>query len=93
MTIEEILFEIKNICILNNVSKIVLFGSFAKGNNHKTSDIDIAVDGDFDYFELLDEINSINTLRDVDLVDLRDLRNKNLLEDINSYGKILYQQI
>lgn len=62
MSINEIMAKIIKQRIKNNVSKIILFGSFAKGNTHKTSDIDIAVDGQFDYYNLQKDLNNIETI-------------------------------
>lgn len=93
MPIEQILSELVDKCIVNGVTRVILFGSFAKGNASRGSDVDIAVDGDFDYFDLKDDIETIDTLRTIDLVDLRTLRNKDLLEEIQRYGKVLYEKI
>ena len=45
MTFENIIKEIEKVCRENNVKHLYLFGSYAKGNNHKGSDIDIVVKG------------------------------------------------
>lgn len=95
MEVAEILSEIKTICIRENVDKVLIFGSFAKGTQHKTSDIDIAVKTDEKTFDIIEKkINDINTLRKIDIVNLEQKGlNKNLLEDIKTYGKILYEKV
>ena len=93
MPIEQILSEVVERCTACGATKVILFGSFAKGNASRGSDVDIAVDGDFDYFDLKDDIETIETLRTIDLVDLRTLRNNDLLEEIQRYGKVLYEKI
>lgn len=45
MQIEEILQEIIRICVNNSATKVILFGSRAKGTALERSDIDIAVCG------------------------------------------------
>ncbi|MEE0831187.1 MAG: nucleotidyltransferase domain-containing protein [Longicatena sp.] len=91
MEVEQILKEIEKVCKKNNVNKLILFGSFAKSTYYDTSDIDIAVAGNFNYWDLIDNLESIETLRSIDVVDLNDLKNEHLWEDINKYGRILYQ--
>lgn len=90
MEIDEILEQVKQVCKKNNVSRLVLVGSFAKGTNHAKSDIDIAVYGDFDYFALEEDLDQIETLRKFDVIDMRTLCNTALKEDIDKYGKVLY---
>ncbi|HAX49082.1 MAG TPA: nucleotidyltransferase domain-containing protein [Ignavibacteria bacterium] len=51
--------EIKNIISAENV---ILFGSYAKGNYHKWSDIDIAIivkNSNFDYFDIYKKLGAI----------------------------------
>lgn len=60
--------------------KILLFGSWAKGDALETSDIDIGILGDKDapqnlMAEIRQEIDNLPTLRKIDVVDL------NLVED------------
>ena len=43
LTIDEILEQIKKICLKNGVSHLYLFGSYASGTQTETSDIDIVV--------------------------------------------------
>lgn len=60
---------------LSNDCKIYLFGSWAKGNALKTSDIDLGILNNEKtpwktMTKIKDEIEDINTLRSIDVVDL-----------------------
>lgn len=51
--------EIKDIISVENV---YLFGSYARGNNHKWSDIDVAIivkNSNFDYFDIYKKLGKI----------------------------------
>ena len=61
MQIEEILQEIIRICKNNSVTKVILFGSRAKGTALERSDIDIAVCGVEDVEKLRAELEDITT--------------------------------
>ena len=71
----------------------IVFGSRARGDFKRTSDIDIAASGgDFDRFALdVDEEKS--TLLEFDIVDLdRDMQDA-LRESIRREGKILFEKV
>ena len=56
--------------------KIFLFGSFAKGEDNRTSDIDIGVEGKqpltaWVKFKIVDELEKLPTLKRFDLVDFK----------------------
>lgn len=77
------------------VNKITLFGSRARGDNKKTSDIDLAVycnesvqNESKVYFELED----INTLLKLDIVFIKDNTDKKLIENIEREGVIIYER-
>ena len=59
MQIEEILQEIIRICVNNSATKVILFGSRAKGTALERSDIDIAVCGTIDNGKLREELEDI----------------------------------
>ena len=61
MTFENIMKEIEKVCRNNNVKHLYLFGSYAKGNNQKGSDIDIVVKGVDNIIKLKEEIDRIAT--------------------------------
>jgi len=77
-----------------NPKKIILFGSRAKGNHRKQSDIDIAVDLDLTFREkrkLKEKLEEISGLYTVDLVFLNEIpqyfKQKILEEGIVIYEK------
>jgi len=56
--------------------KIFLFGSFAKGEDNRTSDIDIGIEGKQPLsarqkFQITDELEKLPTLKRFDLVDFK----------------------
>ena len=93
MKLEEVFQKITEICKKNGASKVILFGSRAKGTARERSDIDIAVSGVADMEKLQEEIEDIPTLYTVDLVDLDTCQNQLLLEDIEQYGRKIYEKV
>lgn len=93
MQIEEILQEIIRIYKNNSVTKVILFGSRAKGTALERSDIDIAVCGVEDIEKLREELEDITTLYTIDVVDMDECGNELLLEDIKQYGRKIYEKI
>lgn len=93
MQIEEILQEIIRICKNNSVTKVILFGSRAKGTALERSDIDIAVCGTKDIEKLREELEDIPTLYTIDVVDMDECRNELLLEDIKQFGRKIYEKV
>ena len=76
-----------------NLSKVILYGSRARGDNHERSDIDLAVEGgDVINFKMaVDE--DVPTLLMFDVVDLSDNLSEKFLADIERDGVILYAKI
>lgn len=73
--------------------KIFLFGSWAKGDALKTSDIDIGILGKEKapwhlMAKILEETEGITTLRKIDIVDLR-TKEKSFRDNILNYAKSL----
>ena len=76
-----------------NLSKVILFGSRARGTNHPRSDIDLAVfGGDLRNFKFEIE-EKLPTLLTVDIVDLSEILNEDFLFEIKRDGVILYEKI
>lgn len=93
MSINEILEEIVLKCQKYNAKKVVLYGSRAKGTALERSDIDVAVYG-IPYSELLlEEVEEIPTLHQIDLLFADECGNQLLLEDIEQYGRKIYETI
>ena len=93
MQIEEILQEIIRICKNNSVTKVIMFGSRAKGIALERSDLDSAVCGTKDIEKLREELEDIPTLYTIDVVDMDECRNELLLEDIKQYGRKIYEKV
>ncbi|KAF0138916.1 MAG: nucleotidyltransferase [Stygiobacter sp.] len=93
ITVEALDSIIKTIRKQNKVKKLILFGSRAKNNFRKGSDIDIAIIAD----ELsLSELNQIRVdLSElllpykVDVIDYMTISNKDIIEHINKVGVTL----
>ena len=90
MTFENIMSEVEKICRANNVKHLYLFGSYAKGNNRKGSDIDIVVKGVDDIIKLKEDIDNIKTLETIDVFDYEMCKSPYLREDIDKYAKVIY---
>lgn len=90
MSFENIMKEIERVCKDNNVEHLYLFGSYAKGNNRKGSDIDIVVKGVDNIIKLKEEIDNIKTLEIIDVFDYKNCKSPFLREDIDKYAKIIY---
>ena len=90
---EQVLREIREIAERYGVKKVILFGSRARGDFRRTSDIDLAVSGgDFARFAL-DVDEETSTLLMFDIVDSdRDMQEE-LREAIQSEGKVLYEKV
>ncbi|CAB1262755.1 nucleotidyltransferase domain-containing protein [Clostridium sp. MT-14] len=91
-----IIRAISKIGMKYKVNKIVLFGSRARGDNKKTSDIDLAVycDENFQnegkmYFELDD----MDTLLKLDIIFVNSNTDKKLIENIGRDGVVIYEAL
>ena len=84
---------IKNIRLNNKVREIILFGSRAKGNFKKGSDIDIAIIADdLPFDELIQikvNITELSLPYNIDIIDFNKISNKELKEHIHRVGKFL----
>ena len=90
----DILSEIVRIGAENNVRKVVLFGSRARGDNHPGSDYDIAfISAGIDEYtknRIKDRVSELDTLYKIDLVFLNDLNDSDsLTENIIKDGVVL----
>ena len=87
---------IEEICEIKkkyNVKKVILFGSRARGDFKRTSDIDLAVyGGNFDRFAL-DVNEETSTLLQFDIVDADRKMQPELRESIEKEGVVLYEKI
>ena len=89
----EVIEEIRKLARKYDVTKVILFGSRARGDFKRTSDIDIAVTGgDFVRFAL-DVDEETSTLLEYDIVDLDNDMQDELRESIRKEGRILYEKV
>jgi len=85
--------EIFELAKKHNIDKVILFGSRARGDYSKVSDIDIAVTGgDIAEFSI-DVDEETNTLLQFDVVNLESSVQKELLESIEREGIVIYEKI
>ena len=89
----QVLNEIQEFARIHNMNKVILFGSRARGDFKKTSDIDLAAEGEnFDRFAL-DIEEETSTLLQYDIVNLgRDMQEE-LREAIAREGIMIYEKI
>ena len=89
----QVINEIQELARIHNMNKVILFGSRARGDFKKTSDIDLAAEGEnFDRFAL-DIEEETSTLIQYDIVNLgRDMQEE-LREAIAREGIMIYEKI
>ncbi len=89
---EAVMREITEIAKRNQIQEIILFGSRARGDYNRTSDIDLAVTGgNISGFAVSIE-EETSTLLEYDIVDLDKPVSEELLKSIRDEGKILYEK-
>ncbi|MDE6578427.1 MAG: nucleotidyltransferase domain-containing protein [Muribaculaceae bacterium] len=80
----------------SNIEKVVIYGSRAKGNYKRFSDIDISLIGPklthTDLFNLFNDLDDLLLPYEIDLSILSEIDNPNLLKEIEEFGQPLYQQ-
>ncbi len=88
-----VLDEIISIAKRYQIKRLILFGSRARGDFRRTSDIDLAVSGgDFNRF-VLDVEEETPTLLKYDFVDLDRKVQEELLRSIEKEGVVIYEKI
>lgn len=79
------------------ISKVIIFGSRAKGNYRPGSDIDLAVEGSsIDFKELMSiraDIDDLGLLYMVDVIDYNKKRDTPIGEHIDRVGKVFYDSV
>lgn len=90
---KELIGQIQAIAEKNGVEKVILFGSRARGDHNRTSDIDLAVSGGNAAEFAADIEEETATLLEYDIVDLAKPVNRDLLESIRKEGKVLYEKV
>lgn len=85
--------EIVEIARRYEIKKVILFGSRARGDCHRASDIDLAVfGGNVDGFAV-DVREETSTLLQFDVIDLNQKTDQKLLDSISREGIIIYEKI
>ncbi len=76
-----------------SIEQVILFGSRAKGNYKRGSDIDLAINGPVDFSELgsiVWELDDLLLPWEIDLVQFDRISNLDLREHIARVGQIFY---
>ena len=90
---EDVIREIVELAKKHNLKKVILFGSRARGDFQRASDIDLAVSGGNVAMFAVDVEEETSTLLEFDVVNLDlDLQEK-LLESIKNEGLVLYEKV
>ena len=90
---EQVIQEIRALAQKNNVEKVILFGSRARGDYHRASDIDLAVYGGNIAGFAVDVEEETSTLLTYDVVDMGKKHQKEFEDTIVREGKIIYEKI
>ncbi len=88
-----VLDEIKRIAEEYEVKRVILFGSRARGDYHRASDIDLAVEGGRITDFILEVKETTSTLLNFDIVDLEKTAPGKFRDSIKKEGIILYEKI
>ena len=90
---EQVIQEIRALAQKNNVEKVILFGSRARGDYHRASDIDLAVyGGNIAAFALAVEEDTSTLLR-YDVIDMGRKHPAKFEEAIARDGRVIYEKI
>ncbi len=90
---QQVLDEIIGLAVKYGIERVELFGSRARGDYKRVSDIDLAVQGgDIPRFRL-DIEEETSTLLKFDIVDLDSEMQDELRESIRREGKVLYEKV
>lgn len=90
---KQVLDEILMLAEKNNIEKVILFGSRARGDYRKTSDIDLAVSGGSVARFQADIEEEVSTLLSFDIVNMDGSVQEELVDSIKREGKVLYEKI
>lgn len=89
----QVIEEIRALARKHSVDKVILFGSRARGDYGRASDIDLAVKGgDFVKFSL-DVEEETSTLLCYDVIDLSRNLQPELLKSVNKEGIVIYEKV
>ena len=89
----QVIKEIQDLAQKYGVRKVILFGSRARGDYRRTSDIDLAVEGGKITDFILDVKDKTSTLLNFDIVDLEKTAPGKFLDSIKREGVVLYEKV
>ena len=89
----KVIQEIIALAKKNQIEKVILFGSRARGDYKERSDIDLAFCGGCSSRFILEVDEETSTLLEFDIIDLDRPITKELLESINREGIVLYEKV
>ena len=89
----QVITEIISLAQKHNIDKVILFGSRARGDYHRASDIDLAVYGGNVTGFALDVEEQTSTLLMYDVIDMGQKHHDEFVKSIEKEGKILYEKI
>lgn len=89
----ELIDELVHMAHKYNINKLILFGSRARGDFKRKSDIDLAFSGGKASEFILSVSEDASTLLNFDVVNLDGPVQKELLESIQREGMILYEKV
>ena len=89
---DSVIYEIIELAKKYNLEKVILFGSRARGDFQRASDIDLAVCGGDIAMFAIDVEEETSTLLQFDVIDLDKDLQENLLKSIREEGIILYKR-
>ena len=87
---EQLEAEIVDLAKQHGLNMVVLFGSRARGDHHRTSDIDLAISGGDTVHFALDVDELTHTLLQFDCVNLDKSVHPELRSSIDCEGRVLY---
>ena len=77
----------------DNIKKVVLFGSRARGDNSLRSDIDLAIYCDTSIVEFIEDIEmKTSTLLEFDFSDMKDIHDETFVSQVEKEGIVIYEK-
>ena len=89
----KVICQINDLANRHHIKTVILFGSRARGDFRRTSDIDIAVQGGNVCRFRLDVEEETHTLLTFDVIDLSSDLSPELREAISKEGVLLYEKV
>ena len=78
---------------IESLNKVYIFGSRARGDFKKESDIDLAIESNSDIkLRLLNKLEDIRCILKFDVVDLKNIGNEKLIDNIKKEGVLIYKK-